>query len=183
MNNPIDLKAAQDQPGWEVFSYSGNIVQMHIPIDGQIKVKSFCTLSKGKKEIFAFISRIEEIKLIFDDLTPKGTSYSFRLKLPLGVCKRIGTVSFNNLENEEGVVLRSIDEDFKQEEGIVRAEINYMGFLIEEIGMNMSKLTFLCDLSLGGTPPELAIEGVKKHLAQVPRQFKDRIKNKHRVNQ
>lgn len=175
------LKAEQDQPGWEVFSYSGNIVQMHIPIEGRIKVKSFCTLSKGKKEIFDFLYRPQEIEMIFEEFKEKSKdTYNFKLKLPLGVCKRVGTLSLHPLENEEGLILRDRNEPINPEEGIVQATIHYMGFLIEEIGMNMSKLTFLCDLSLNGTPPELAIEGVKKNLAQVPRQFKDRIKNKPR---
>lgn len=175
----IDLKEEEKLPEWEIYSYSSNIVQLHIPNEGQIKIKSFCTLSKGKKDIMNFIKEDKQLKEIFEtfEKVENSQNYRFQLSLPAGVCRRIGFVRKEELKDESGVLLRGVEEG-KVEDGTVNVNVRYFGFLIEEIGNSMSKLWFMCELQLGGTLPGMAIEMVKRDLAMIPRKFKDKIKNK-----
>ena len=179
----INLREEEKLPTWVIYSYSSNIVQMHEETPGKIKVKSFCTLSKGKKEIMDFLKKDEELKEIFESFTRVDNTqeYRFQLKLPAGVCRRIGRVRKEELPDDSGILLRGANEPPNPDEGTVVVNARYFGFLVEEIGNSMSKLWFMCELQLGGTLPEMAIEMVKRDLAVIPRTFKDKIKKQPNI--
>ena len=185
--NPDQLYEKESAEDWETLSFSHNLVQMHnTATPKRIVLKSFCTFSMGKQKIIEFLMEPASMLKIFKDYaeiqTIPGTIVSFELPTPLGVRKRKVVVELrkSDIENQKklSIIYADSDHQVPNDDNCIKAQVFYMGFIIEEVSMFLTKFWFLCDIDPAGTLPNAVVDFMKKYLSLIPRKIKDRIKNK-----
>lgn len=184
--DPGELCDKESNQNWETLSFSHNLVQMHLQIPKRIILKSFCTFSMDKQKLIEFLLNPDSMNKIFQGYAEiqqnPALIANLELPTPLGVSKRrlVVEIKRNEVENGKKISLIYIDSDHQHQndDGYVKAEVYYMGFIVEEVSMFLTKFWFLCDIDPKGTLPNAVVEYMKKYLSLIPRKIKDRIKNK-----
>jgi hypothetical protein len=193
MQDPLHLCTEESSEAWETYSFTQNLVQMH-KTDPQhpkrIILKSFCTFSMSKDKITEFLTNNDQLKNAFEDckeLDPNSGRLIFRIRLPtpLGVSKRDAVVEVIKPQDlsikQIPLLFRQVPDDQYREsnqDGVIRVQVHYMGFIVEEVSMFLTKFWFLCDIDPLGTLPNAVVEYMKKYMSLIPRKIKNFIKGK-----